>query len=199
MKTMACALLLIGFASTAQAETPVVSESNGLVVIEVEATASELGQWKRGDKLKGYSGKGYLEFTGNKPTNGPPKSPLEFRFKIRHSGLYYLHLRCARDTSHGQPNDHSNDCYVRVEGDYEAGPNAGDKHGNDAPLAMLKRDTKLYGGDANRFSWATGNRLDPGGGWAAALLSADPAAPDHRCAPGHRLCLRRTGRQPGPG
>ncbi len=57
----------------------------------------------------------------------------------------------------------ANDCYVRVEGDYSAGPNAGNSHGDDATLSLLKSDTKFYGGNDNQFAWATGNRLDPGG------------------------------------
>ncbi|QDU89216.1 Beta-L-arabinobiosidase precursor [Pirellulimonas nuda] len=138
-------------------------EQNGLVVIEVENTTSDLGLWNEESSYANFTGDGYLQFTGNNPSSGPPNSPLEYRFKINQSGLYYLHMYVARDTTHGQASDLSNDAYVRVEGDYNAGPNPGNSHGDDAPLSMLMSDTKFFGGNANAFAWASGNRLDPGG------------------------------------
>lgn len=139
-------------------------EQNGLVVMEMENTETEnLGLWNLETDYAGYTGDGYLQFTGNSTANGPPTSPLTFKFKIEQAGLYYLHMRAARDTTNGQPGDHSNDAYVRVEGDYGAGPNAGNNHGDHAPLSMLMSDTKFYGGNANSLAWISGNRLDPGG------------------------------------
>lgn len=138
-------------------------ENNGLVIMEMENTPSSLGLWNEETSYGNFTGDGYLQFTGNSPVNGPPNSPLEYKFKINQPGLYYLHLRAARDTTNGQPNDQSNDAYVRVEGDYNEGPNAGNTHGDDAPLSMLMSNTKFFGGNANSFAWASGNRLDPGG------------------------------------
>ncbi|MDX1565870.1 MAG: hypothetical protein R3236_10715, partial [Phycisphaeraceae bacterium] len=69
------------------------NESGGLVIMEMENTQSALGLWQaRNGPLTGYTGSGYLEFTGNKTTNGPPQSPLVFKFVINKAGLYYLHL-----------------------------------------------------------------------------------------------------------
>ncbi|TWU28679.1 PKD domain-containing protein [Bythopirellula polymerisocia] len=144
----------------------VYQEQGGLVVMEMENTPSDLGLWNLEPDATNYAnptGDGYLQFTGNDPASGPPNSPLEYKFKINQPGLYYLHLRAARDTTHGQEMDKSNDAYVRVEGDYGAGPNAGNSHGDDAPLSMLMSDTKFFGGAADSFAWAWGNRLDPGG------------------------------------
>ncbi|MEQ8209800.1 MAG: DUF5060 domain-containing protein [Lacipirellulaceae bacterium] len=141
----------------------VYQESGGLVIMEMENTTSPLGLWQPQTAYANFTGDGYLQFTGNGTASGPPNSPLEFKFKINQPGLYYLHLRAARDTTNGQPSDHSNDAYVRVEGNYGAGPNAGNTHGDDAPLSMLMSDTKFFGGTANSFSWNSGNRLDPGG------------------------------------
>lgn len=143
-------------------------EANGLVSIELEDTDSRLGQWelKKTKLNNAYSGDGYLEFTGNSPISGSPKSPLEYRFKINKGGLYYLHLRCAKEVLeiNGQKrSDIANDCYIRVEGDFGEGPNAGDQHKKDAPLSLLQKDTKFFGGADKKFEWATGNRLDPGG------------------------------------
>lgn len=143
-------------------------ETNGVVAIELEETESPLGLWelKQTKLANTFSGDGYLEFTGNRPTSGPAQSPLEYEFTIHKAGLYYLHLRCAKEvlTIKGQKRtDVANDCYFRVEGDFGAGPNPGDKHGKDAPLSLLKSDTKFFGGAANKFEWASGNRFDPGG------------------------------------
>lgn len=144
------------------------NETNGLVSIELEDTDSPLGLWelKRTPLNNAYSGEGYLEFTGNSPISGDPKSPLEYRFKVNKGGLYYLHLHCAKEVLEikgKKRSDIANDCYVRVEGDFGAGPNAGDQHKKDAPLALLQTDTKFFGGADKKFEWATGNRLDPGG------------------------------------
>jgi len=137
-------------------------EKDGLVVMEAEATKSPSGRWKGSTAMSGYTGQGYIEFTGNKPMNGQPDSPLVYRFKINKAGLYYLHMHAGRE-DHGQRKDYSNDCYVRVEGDYGAGPNVGDKHGQDAPLAALRKDTKFYGGGFKKLAWFSGNHLDLGG------------------------------------
>ncbi|MGJ8634452.1 MAG: hypothetical protein ACSHX7_11090 [Luteolibacter sp.] len=59
--------------------------------------------------------------------------------------------------------DVANDCYVRVKGDFDAGENAADKHRAEAPLKLLKEDTKFFGGGNNEFIWVSGNKLDPGG------------------------------------
>ncbi len=141
----------------------VYQEANGLVIIEVENTDSDLGLWRERTDLTNYTGPGYLEFTGNQTSSGPPNSPLEYEFKINKSGLYYLHMHAARDTTHGQPSDHSNDAYFRVEGDYTAGPGPYTSHGDNAALSVLQSDTKFFGGNANSFAWASGNRLDLGG------------------------------------
>ncbi|MGJ8653733.1 MAG: hypothetical protein ACSHX8_10705 [Opitutaceae bacterium] len=164
--------LLIGIAASVyggglQAQA-IHQEKNGLVSIELEDTDSSLGLWelKQAKLGNAFSGDGYLEFTGNSPISGKPNSPLEYSFTINKGGLYYLHLRCAKEVLEikGKTRtDIANDCYVRVEGDFAAGPNAGDAHKKDAPLALLQADTKFFGGADKQFEWATGNRLDPGG------------------------------------
>lgn len=139
-------------------------ESNGLLIMEAENTSSDLDLWIR--KTTGlenaHIGSSYLEFTGNNTSSGPARSPLEYAFKINRSGLYYIHLHCARETV-GDRKDVANDCYIRVEGDYSQGPNVGTSHGDDAPLSTLQKDTKFFGGAHNTLVWATGNRLDLGG------------------------------------
>lgn len=162
-----CMLIAAAFFIVLNANA-VYQETDGLVSIELEDTKSPLGLWELKDsKLNNdFSGKGYLEFIGNTPINGAPKSPIEYSFTINKGGLYFLHLRCAKEVlviKGEKRTDIANDCYIRVEGDFGAGPNAGDKHKNDAPLSLLRKDTKFFGGADKKFEWATGNRLDPGG------------------------------------
>ena len=164
-------LLLAILASTTLCNAQPTHEGmGGLVVMEAENTASPLGQWTLETSVPGYHGSGYLEFNGNDYELGPAVSPLEYTFRVNQSGLYYLHLHCARENVviDGETRtDLANDCYVRVDGDYGAGPNAGETHGQDASLEILKRDTKFFGGADKRFDWAFGTthggRLDPGG------------------------------------
>lgn len=149
------------FAAGLQANEPIL-ENGGIVSIEAEASDSPLGNWKLKTEISGFSGSGYLEFMGNTPINGPADSPLQYQFKIQQEGLYHLHFFCARETVENR-NDLANDAYVRLEGDFSAGPNPGNEHGMDAPFEMLQADTKFFGGDDKTFVWASGNRLDPGG------------------------------------
>ena len=151
----------------ASAET-VYNETDGMVIMEIENTGSPLGLWEKKTDLAGYTGSGYLEFTGNNYSLGDASSPLEFHFKINQGGTYLIDLHCAKMTVEGHT-DWANDSYVRVIGDFtsEAGPH--DLPGGNASLHMLKTDTKYFGGKSDAWEWATGDfaftegRLDPGG------------------------------------
>lgn len=142
-------LPLLLSSSLSWAAHPVFQEKRGLVVIEAESTGSRLGSWKKKTDVAGYGGECHLEFTGNKPENGPPKSPLKYTFTISKPGKYTLTLR-ARKRLESKRADISNDCYVALKGDFEAG--------GEAPLKILKSDTKIFGGDPNGWGWA--NNLD---------------------------------------
>lgn len=165
MKHTLCAFfgaVALGFSQTYQ-------ESGGLVVMEMENTSSSLGLWEEQSSLSGYSGDGYLRFLGNTFETGPATSPQEFNFTINQAGLYYLHLHCAKETHDGRT-DVANDCYVRVEGDYNAGPGPHAGHGDNASLSLLQNDTKYFGGTSNNWKWENGQNssggngnLDPGG------------------------------------
>ncbi|MEO0476838.1 MAG: hypothetical protein AAF085_12850 [Planctomycetota bacterium] len=150
------ALLAVPTASARQ----VFVESDGLVVMEAESTTSKSGNWEGKTAVEGYTGEGHIEYTGNKPAGGPVGSTLVYFFKIEKAGIYTLHLR-AHKRLEGEEPDKCNDAYIRVEGDYEASKDAGDKHGDDARLGTLEKDTKLYGGHAKTWGWA--ETLDLGG------------------------------------
>jgi hypothetical protein len=128
------------------ADGPVFLEKKGIVAIEAESTQSRLGKWIQKKDVAGFSGECHLEFTGNKPESGPAHSPLEYSFKITKPGIYQLSLR-ARKRLEGKREDISNDCYVALEGDFEAG--------GEAALAILRKDNKMFGGSPDGWAWAT--------------------------------------------
>ena len=146
----------------------VYQESGGVVVMELENTESPLDLWELNTALSGFTGSGYVEFTGNDYLRGDPKSPLTFHFRIHQGGSYVIDLRCAKIEVDGHQ-DWANDCYVRVVGDFNSPPDLHDIPGKHASLSMLKSDMKYYGGKADAWDWAsgdvkaTGGRLDPGG------------------------------------
>lgn len=142
-------LLTTCFAVCAAFSAPLFEGKDGLLVIEVESTGSSKGQWKEKKTIEGYTGECHLEFTGNQPASGPATSPLEYRFTVDKDGIYRLliraHKRLVSDDGIEEPGDRCNDCYVRLEGEFDAG--------GEAPLEMLESDTKLYGGNAEGWGW----------------------------------------------
>jgi len=117
---------------------------DGLVIIEAESTSSSKGKWKKKTSIPGFTGECHFEFTGNKPSNGKATSPLKYNFTVDKDGNYLLLIRAFKRLE-GEPKDRCNDCYVRLKGDYDTG--------GQAPLKMLKSDTKLYGGDHKKWGW----------------------------------------------
>jgi hypothetical protein len=169
------ALLLSSLTGSAAAVPPdaVYQESGGLVVMEAERTPSSFGsgtqRWTSyqptdANYVHGATNGAHLEFLGNSSSGGDPQAPLNYTFRIHESGYYHLHLR-ARARLDGAPDDKNNDCYVKVAGldgaTFGPGPNAGNDHLDDAPLSLLTKDTKMYGGSPITWGWA--NQLDAGG------------------------------------
>lgn len=139
-------LLLLATIVPLSAKGPVFLEKGGIVAIEAESTSSRKGSWKEKTDVKDFSGTCHFEFTGNSITNGPPKSPLKYYFKVRKAGKYQLTIR-ARKRLESKRHDLSNDCYVSLKGDFEAG--------GGAPLKILKKETKMFGGEADKWGWTT--------------------------------------------
>ncbi|NRA38983.1 MAG: hypothetical protein HRU15_12640, partial [Planctomycetes bacterium] len=93
-------------------------ESNGYVVMECENTDSPLDQWIVQQSIDGFTGASHLMFDGNSTGIVPATSPLTYKFKITTSGTYKLMMRAGKTAPEGTPSDHSNDCYMRMEGNY---------------------------------------------------------------------------------
>lgn len=127
---------------------PLFEGKDGLLIIEVESSSSK-GQWKEKTTIQGYTGECHLEFTGNQPASGPATSPMKYQFTVDKDGVYRLliraHKRLVGDDGSKEPGDRCNDCYVRLDGDFDTG--------GTAPLEFLESDTKLYGGSAEGWGW----------------------------------------------
>jgi hypothetical protein len=122
-----------------------------IVVMEAESTTSDLGKWiliKRVNEnyVSGASGVGQLEFTGNGINGGNADSPLEYSFTAPSDGVYQLMIRC-RKRLEGEKGDKCNDGWVKLEGDFETA--------NDVPTGDLKKNEKIFGGDEDKWGWAT--------------------------------------------
>lgn len=112
----------------------------GVVVIESESTTSELGNWVLKTSVKKYTGKGHLEFTGNKPMSGKPDSPLIYKFTVDREADYKIYIRGYKrllgDDGKKAADDHCNDCFVRLEGNYESA--------SDISKDILESDQKFF-------------------------------------------------------
>ena len=128
-------------------------ENGGLVIMECENTeTADIGLWQRvlpsdSRYVSGATNNEHLEFTGNEIGSGPPNAPLTYTFRISKAGTYQLYIR-ARKRLEGARKDLCNDCYVKMAGDFTSG-------NPKAALSALLTDTKLYGGDADGWGWAT--------------------------------------------
>lgn len=135
-------------------------EKDGLIVMEAESTTSNLGKWIAKKDVNGYTGSGHLEFTGNNQASGPATSPLTYSFTVNKAGSYRLIIK-SRKRLAGAEADKSNDCYVKLEGDFNASSNACGSHNCDAQKADLTKNMKFFGGNATNWGWA--QQLDLGG------------------------------------
>ncbi|GEM_PF-1295024 len=127
-------------------------EENGIVIMEAENTPSNLGQWKKGTTLSGYTGSGYLEFTGNNYQSGGAKSPITYTFTIQNAGVYRLVPRAATTRPDSVPDDQGNDCYLKMEGDFTPGSNA--------TLENLTKNQKFFTILKKANQWVWGRQFD---------------------------------------
>lgn len=143
--------LFVSFNATALEK--VTEGKKGIVIIESESTSSSLKKWKKKTTVENYSGEGHLEFTGNQPTSGRADSPLKYKFKVDKEGSYSFYIRGYKrlvdDKGNKARNDHCNDCYIRLEGDYESG--------SEISKDVLEHDQKFYihGKSHEQWDWAT--------------------------------------------
>lgn len=156
-------------------------EENGLIIMEAENTKSDYGKWvfsnaeltvKDKDasdihttvKLKDHRGTGYLRFAGAWGKE-EDKSPLSYTFKIKNEGSYRLFIRNLKGLN--EESDKHNDCFIRMEGDFEVGEvdDCVNTKNLDflqsSKLDILKHDSKFFG--ASNEKWSPTGKLDAHG------------------------------------
>jgi len=109
------ALFLLGMlclALSTYSQVPLFQEQNGLVIIEMESATGSLGDWKKETGISGYTGSGYLVYTGNNQYNNPGQSKISFQVQIQKTGLYRFQWR-SRITL-GNSNSEHNDSWLRL-------------------------------------------------------------------------------------
>ena len=146
--------LMLALCAVAGWAERIYNESGGLVIMEMENTESALSGWDfRAKDASGYpvgaTGAGHLEYMRFGLEGwGKPSSPLVYKFKINKAGIYRLFFRAHKRLNPGNAGDKHNDCFIRMEGDFESGS-------AEAALSALLADSKVYGGDADAWGRAT--------------------------------------------
>lgn len=144
-------IFMAGFCSLS-AKDNITAGKRGIVVIESESTSSSLGKWNKKTDVKNFSGECHLEFTGNRPTSGKPTSPLKYKFTVDRDGDYHFYIRGFKrltdDKGVKARNDHCNDCFVRLEGDFESA--------SEISKDVLEEDQKffIHGKSHEQWDWA---------------------------------------------
>jgi|GEM_PF-3297792 len=163
MKTITTFIILLSCISSILGQTACIAyeEVNGLIIMEAENTATDYtGLWGLKTDVPGYKGSGHLEFLLNETRGGSPRAPLSYTFQIHTPGSYRILLRARKRIAEGDDQDKSNDCYIRVEGNYTASDNANDEENGFAKLEILQADTKIFGGNID--NWGKAFTLDLG-------------------------------------
>jgi hypothetical protein len=130
----------------AQAESAL-EESGGLVVFEAES-AGPKGNWKLETSMAGFTGTGYVTWTGPDLFGAPGKDALEWTVHVGRPGRYRLHLRNRHDFADATL---QNDCFARMD---------------EGPWI------KTFSGQRGQWTWATSHELESGKPPASYELSA---------------------------
>ena len=98
----------------------ITEENGGYVVLEAEST-DMVGKWIELDSptvngTNGFTGNGYIRYTGNTEVNGPANDVLTYKIRINNPGNYKLIIRGLEAPIETGEGDKANDCYVRMVG-----------------------------------------------------------------------------------
>lgn len=135
-------------------------ESGGVVIIEVES-AITYGDWVLDTTKVGYTGQGYLRFTGSDYFNTPGNSLLKYEIVIEKTGKYRFQWHSL--IAVGQSNTEHNDSWLRFK---DASDFYGEKNGQKVwPKGVGKTPNpegssadgwmKIYQNNLNNWTWVT--------------------------------------------
>lgn len=115
----------------------VIEEVDGRIVLEVEA-ASFRGDWTQESSMAGYTGAGYLTWTGPDLFGAPGKDAVVWTIHIGRPGRYRLLLRNRHDFADSTL---QNDCFTRMD---------------DGPWI------KTFSSTRGQWTWATRHEFEDG-------------------------------------
>jgi hypothetical protein len=105
------AFLLFCNISSALAQIPdsctFIEDNNNILTVEMESTNINGTFWTKQNEVPGYTGSGYLEYTGGTSTGIPGESQISYTFRITTAGRYSFKVRGFRS------NYEDNDVWVR--------------------------------------------------------------------------------------
>ena len=90
------------------------AEKNGLLVIEME-NLPLTESWEVARKIPGYTGSGYIQWTGNQNFNQVGRGAIRLRIKINTPGTYVFNWRVA--VANGNDQTLHNDTWLKIMGD----------------------------------------------------------------------------------
>jgi hypothetical protein len=137
---MIAALLLL-----AQAEA-ILDEAQGLIVFEAESVPPK-GDWTLETSLAGFTGAGYVTWTGPDLFGAPGKDAAAWTFRVGRPGRYRLRIRNRHDFADSTL---QNDCFTKMD---------------DGPWI------KTFSSKRGEWTWATNHELENGKPPAAYELS----------------------------
>jgi hypothetical protein len=105
--------LMVSHISLKAQNNTILQERNGLVVIEPE-DIRPLNGWVVRDSTKGFTGSGYIVWTGDQYFNTPTNGRLSIKVSINNTGLYALDWRTL--ITYGTLGTEHNDTWLNISG-----------------------------------------------------------------------------------
>ncbi|MEM9895804.1 MAG: hypothetical protein AAF789_05500 [Bacteroidota bacterium] len=168
-------------------------EAEGVVVMEAENTIYDHTLWalrnasnpgKAGlfhgnnttdvpfdGTLEGWTGNGYLEYSGDDSFREPTDTSMFYTFQVNNPGTYFMFFRAFENHTYDPDTedrslfaeDRNNDCFVRMEGDFDA---ATDYTRNNSNFGATKEELLNFNkffciSDDSEPGWGRSFRLEP--------------------------------------
>lgn len=154
----------LGVAQQSSGACDLFEEESGLVVIEMESLPLS-ANWEIAQDIPGYTGGGYIQWTGNQYFNQVGRGPIRFQVKINMPGTYTFNWRVA--VGSGTERSEHNDSWLKIIGDHLIGRKGNNSSALLKPKPICTTDPdfdcpngssrdgffKVYGGGVNEFIW----------------------------------------------
>lgn len=134
-------------------------EKDGVLTIEMESLA-EMNNWEIKDEVEGFTGSGYITWTGDEHFNDSSLGRLEYVFEINNPGKYIF--KWYSRVGKGDNNTEHNDTWLKISGVHKfygerTDGNIVRPHGvctDDCPKGSGHDGYfKVYGGYHDRWAW----------------------------------------------